>query len=207
MVFNCESYCFNVYCPQEERTRDGTEGRGTEGKGTAAPQQRARPAVQCLVLRVCVFWPSALNRRLPLGAATVVGRAVCGSPRWARRPYRVFSHIACCAHDAYASQRSHIVRPLSSDYSPPYVRYKFFFCFFVKLLRSFFLSRALFLSRHFAQWEVDEEKVVESWISQMDTDRDVRELGAVKKSVFRCSASIQWQGQPSLCLETKKTAV
>lgn len=35
--------------------------------------------------------------------------------------------------------------------------------------------------RHFAQWEVDEEKVVESWISHMNTDRDVRELGAVKK--------------------------
>lgn len=36
-------------------------------------------------------------------------------------------------------------------------------------------------NRHFAQWEVDEEKVVESWIAHMDTDRDVRELGAVKK--------------------------
>ena len=35
--------------------------------------------------------------------------------------------------------------------------------------------------RHFAQWEVDEDKVVDSWISHMDTDRDVRELGAVKK--------------------------
>ena len=40
---------------------------------------------------------------------------------------------------------------------------------------------SLFFGRHFAQWEVDEEKVVESWISHMDTDRDVRELGAVKK--------------------------
>ncbi|CAM9397707.1 unnamed protein product, partial [Laminaria digitata] len=36
-------------------------------------------------------------------------------------------------------------------------------------------------AEHFAQWEVDEEKVVESWISHMDTDRDMRELGAVKK--------------------------
>ncbi|CAM9305393.1 unnamed protein product, partial [Ectocarpus sp. 12 AP-2014] len=36
-------------------------------------------------------------------------------------------------------------------------------------------------AEHFAQWEVDEEKVVESWIAHMDTDRDVRELGAVKK--------------------------
>lgn len=35
--------------------------------------------------------------------------------------------------------------------------------------------------RHFAQWEVDEEKVVESWISNMSTDRDVRELGAVRR--------------------------
>lgn len=40
---------------------------------------------------------------------------------------------------------------------------------------------SFFPSRHFAQWEVDEEKVVESWIAHMDTDRDVRELGAVKK--------------------------
>ena len=35
--------------------------------------------------------------------------------------------------------------------------------------------------RHFAQWEVDEEKVLESWITHMNTDRDVRELDAVKK--------------------------
>ncbi|CAM9212891.1 unnamed protein product, partial [Ectocarpus fasciculatus] len=26
-------------------------------------------------------------------------------------------------------------------------------------------------AEHFAQWEVDEEKVVESWIAHMDTDR------------------------------------
>ncbi|CAM9910266.1 unnamed protein product, partial [Ascophyllum nodosum] len=36
-------------------------------------------------------------------------------------------------------------------------------------------------AEHFAQWEVDEEKVLESWITHMNTDRDVRELGAVKK--------------------------
>lgn len=39
----------------------------------------------------------------------------------------------------------------------------------------------LLILRHFAQWDVDEEKVLESWISHMNTDRDVRELGAVKK--------------------------
>lgn len=55
------------------------------------------------------------------------------------------------------------------------------------LLSGLFLSRyvsvgfCFVFGRHFAQWEVDEEKVVESWISHMDTDRDVRELGAVKK--------------------------
>jgi len=56
------------------------------------------------------------------------------------------------------------------------------FSFHVSMFLLLFLVLLFFFFfRHFAQWEVDEEKVVESWIAHMDTDRDVRELGAVKK--------------------------
>ena len=56
-------------------------------------------------------------------------------------------------------------------------RDRYFHHFLLFLLSLFFFP----FGRHFAQWEVDEDKVVDSWISHMDTDRDVRELGAVKK--------------------------
>lgn len=35
--------------------------------------------------------------------------------------------------------------------------------------------------RHFAEWEVDEDRVVESWIANMTADRDTRELGAFRR--------------------------